>query len=309
MNTETKEQDNDLDFPDLDFQEIEAIENKVADKDTNEAEKATDTKEATTESTPEFTEVEQEAFAQGWRPKEEFVKNGGDPKSWRPADWWMDRGELLNQNRQTAKELREIKQAFVRMSQANADAYLKGKQDAIRVLKEDRKKAILDGNTEIALDLEDKIEKEQDELAAARQQTQTQQVNKQAAGPSQEYLSWLNQNQWYQQDEDLHHMANSWMQVFVQYNPNATHNEALTELTRYIRKARPDKFGSGPRVTQPQAEGRGKSTKSGDSSGNSVNERLKKILGDMDPISRRIASDMIKSGDMSKEEYVKLYDR
>lgn len=311
-----------IDFPDLDFSELEEQNNQEVDDEggegSNTREQDADDKKASDKNSEEgskkqdqeveLTEVEQAAYAQGWRPKDVFVKEGGDPRSWRPADWWLDRGELLNQNRQTARELREIKQAFVKMSQANADAYLKGKQDGIKQLKAERKQAMVEGNLEQALEIEEKIEAEQEELSKA-QQASAAQVQKQAQGPSQEYLNWLSQNQWYTQDEDLHHMANSWMQVFVQYNKEASPQQALDELSKYIRKARPEKFGSGPRITQPQAEGRGKSTKSGESSQGGVNERLKKILGDMDPISRRIATDMIKSGDMTKEEYVKMYDR
>lgn len=258
----------------------------------------------------ELSEVEQVAFAQGWRPKEQFVAEGGDAAKWRPADWWLDRGELLGRTQELNRELKTVKDAFVRMSAANRDSYIKGRQDALRQMKQDRRSALKEQNLEVVAEIEEKIESVESELNAVHQQEQLQQQQQRAAQPSPEYVNWLERNQWYLTDETLHNYANAVAKKFVDYNPNANQSDALEFISENIRREFPHKFSGMQRVAQPNVGGRVRqdSTKQSNK-GDNIDTQFNKIVSSMDPDTKRIVADMIRSKELTKEEYVQSYNK
>lgn len=260
---------------------------------------------------PELSEIEQVAYAQGWRPKEEFVKNGGDPKAWKEAGWWLDRGELLGQQSQLRKEVKEIKKAFIQMTEYNRQAYIKGQQDAIKSLKDQKRQAMKDGNLEVVADIDDQIDQAQEVLEVAKEtQVNVLPETKEETriAESQMYQNWLESNKWYTSDERMHHYANSAMVMFKQKNPTATPAEALAAISRDVKEAFPQKFAESRRVSQPSVGGRGtNSTGVNSNGGNSIQAKFQKIVGQMDSDTKRAVLDMVRSGDISMKEYVEGY--
>lgn len=293
--------DEDVDTIDLELEDVDGGEDVVDDK----------SKDSATNDEPELSEIEKVAHAQGWRPKDEFVKNGGDPKAWKEAGWWLDRGELLGQQSQLRKEVKQIKEAFIRMTEYNRQAYIKGQEDTIARMKADKRQAMREGNLEIVADLDDRIDQFQEHLEVAKETAQTNPIietkPEQELAQSQVYQNWLAENKWYSTNEKLHNFANFTMATWVKQNPNATPGEALAYLTKTVKETYPSDFPGTRRVAQPGVDGRGNATQSKPSNGSSIDAKFQRIVAGMDPDSRRAVVDMIRSESITKKEYVEMY--
>lgn len=268
-----------------------------------------DTKQTQSEG---MSEIEKVAYAQGWRPKDDFVKGGGDASTWKEAGWWLDRGELLGQQSQLRKEVKQIKDAFVRMTEYNRQAYAKGQQDALVALKSQKREAMKAGDLETVADLDDKIDHQsqivQTVLQEVKQPVLPQSAAEQQIEHSAMYQNWLRDNNWYTTDMKLHQYANAIMATYVKSNPNTTPEAALSWLTEEVKKDFAHKFAGTTKVVQPTVGGRGNQTQrgSGDSAG-SIDSKFANIVGQMDADTRRAVIDLVRSGVISKKEYVDDY--
>lgn len=269
-------------------------------------------KDTTASSTAKMTETEKVAYAQGWRPKDDFIKAGGDAGAWKDAGWWLDRGELLGQQSQLRKEVRQIKDAFVRMTEYNRQAYAKGQQDALMALKSQKREAMKAGDLETVADLDDRIDHQQNivqtVLQEVKQPVLPQSDNEKTVENSALYQNWLRDNPWYTTDMKLHQYANAVMGVYVKDNPHTTPEAALRWVTEEVKRDFAHKFAGGHKVAQPNVSGRGNQTPRGDTSSvGSIDSKFQQIVGSMDSDTRRAVIDMVRSGVISKKEYVEDY--
>lgn len=282
---------------------------ELGDEDTPEGDNKSITDVPSNE--PELSEIEKVAYAQGWRPKEEFVKAGNDPKAWKEAGWWLDRGELLGQASQLRKEVKQIKEAFIRMTEYNRQAYIRGQEDMLSRMKADKRMAMKEGNLDVVADLDEKIEEVQDTLQVAKTAAQENPIietrQEQNIADSAVYQNWLAENRWYTTNEKLHNFANFTMASWVKQNPNVTPAQALAYLTKTVKETYPNEFAGRRAVAQPGVDGRGNATRGGGNGGNSIDARFQKIISTMDPDSRRAVVDMIRSESITKKEYVEMY--
>lgn len=144
----------------------------------------------------EFTAVEQEALAQGWRPKEEFE---GDPDRFIDAGEFVRRGELFSKIDHQNKELKQLRLAMDQFKQHHANVEAKAYERAVADLKRQRKEALAEGDVEQYDQLDQAIDnlKEQREEFVQREQAvaqaQAQQIDPQ-------FAAWVNKNTWYTTD-------------------------------------------------------------------------------------------------------------
>lgn len=281
----------------------------VAPDTTTQIPNTKDTKQTQSEG---MSEIEKIAYAQGWRPKDDFVNGGGDPSAWKEAGWWLDRGELLGQQSQLRKEVKQIKEAFIRMTEYNRQAYAKGQQDALASLKSQKREAMKAGDLETVADLDDRIDHQtqivQTVMQEVKQPVLPQNAAEQEIENSAMYQNWLRDNNWYTSDMKLHQYANAIMATYVKSNPNTTPEAALSWLSEEVKKDFAHKFAGTTKVVQPTVGGRGNQTQrgSGDSAG-SIDSKFANIVGQMDADTRRAVIDLIRSGVISKKEYVDDY--
>jgi hypothetical protein len=72
-----------------------------------EEENAEESEDETEE--PEYSEVEQEAMAQGWTRKEDFK---GNPENWKPASQYVEWGEMRNNITNLTKQVKGMKKSW-----------------------------------------------------------------------------------------------------------------------------------------------------------------------------------------------------
>lgn len=249
---------------------------------------------------PEANPVEERARSQGWVPREEWT---GDPAHWRPADVFVDRGELLGKIKSQSSEMRELKGMVEYLAQQNQKLYEAGYQRAIAELEAARDAAIEAGDNRAVRELDKQI---RDHEKAAEQVTKAPQpqVARKQAEAAELYQEFLEHNPWYERDDVMQDWANGAAVKFKTKNPAASDTDVYRHLTEEVRRKFPDKF---KRVGAPNPEGT--SNRAGGSpskkDGNSDFERL---LSELSEDEAQIARNLVKRGHVTKEKFIEDYN-
>lgn len=253
-----------------------------------------------TQAQPQYTEAEQRAMSKGWRPKDQFE---GDPDEWRPAREWLERGELFERMRHISKEANEAKQAlngvygeFVKYRQ---NAY----QQALQALKADRREAMQEGDFEKVEKIEEQIDTAKQAAAAEAQKLRQQtQANKEALTPA--YQEFVAANPWYTTDTELRDAADAVAMNFMREKNGQYDEFELTDfVSKRVRKLFPDKFKRPSGPPSPDSSGSRQS-------GNTTTQvrQSSGLESRMSSEEQKIMQTLIKSGVVTKEQYMKDYE-
>ena len=193
-----------------------------------------------------FTPIEQEAMAQGWRPKEEFE---GDPDRFIDAGEFIRRGELFSKIDHQNKELKQLKSAMDQFRQHHAAVEQKAYERAVADLKRQRKEALAEGDVEQYDQLDTAIDnlKEQREEQIARQAAAERQ---QATQPHPDFQAWQNKNTWYSTDPVMTGAADVYGRELAKQGLGPM--EVLKKVEAKIREEFPHKF-TNPNRSKPSA--------------------------------------------------------
>ena len=202
---------------------------------------------------PADNPIESKARDQGWKPKEEWVADGGDPVKWRDAQTFVDRGELFekikdlknelnNKDRYYQQTIHQIKQHFDRVRETDFKA-------ALAQARSELKQAMVDEDHDRAVELQEKIADLKAEEKVAKVMPQ-QDAQPQQAQVNAVYQDWVKDNQWYEKDDELHAAADGIAFAMYKKNPNVELPKLYEEVSKTIRKTFPEKFQN-PRRQQP----------------------------------------------------------
>ena len=256
------------------------------------------------------SEIEAEARGQGWVPKEEFR---GDKKDWIEAEVFVQRGREINpilrkNNERITKELEttkrqmeELKQATEEFKKFQKEAYERKLQDyeiEIQDLKVLKRKAVSEGDGDLVVELDDRIEevrtKKATEVAPKATQV-TPQVNPKVAT---EIEDWVVANQWYKDDPKMASAANKIAEQIRTEFPFSVGKDFLDKLDKELETMFiPEKLGKKSRPRSP-VEG-GKRGGDGASGKNSYDS--------LPPEAKSACDKFVKQKLMSREEYVKMF--
>lgn len=251
---------------------------------------------------PEPTAVELEAMAEGWTPRDQWK---GDPKDWRTAESWIDRGNFMR----TIQQLR----AENRANEARVEAAFKTGQklaeanynERLAELKEIKLKAYEEGRFDVAQKVEDQI----DDLKDRKTEFVQQDVKKQFTPPP-EFLTFQARNNWYQKPgfEDQSLYADSIGMAFRRSNPNATNADLYWHVENKMKQQFPNLYGGTVLRKENAALPGTESGTNRNGHSTTVDSGLEKIKSGMNEMERSIMRTMIKSGTFKNEaEYLKEY--
>lgn len=244
------------------------------------------TEEVKTEINPEIkeapqpSEIELEAMAHGWRPKEEFDESSG--KKWRTAEEFMDRKPLFDKIDEQHRRLKTLEQGLNALAQHNKKIEESAYVRALNELKKERKLALEEGDLVKAEEIRDRIDevKEQSQAQPAPQQPQN----------DPRFEAWVEKNKWYTTDPMLKKFADG---VAFDLRGQGVNDpvEFLNSIEREVRTTFPQKFRNPNKDLAPGMEsGRGKAKSDGFS---------------LSADEERMINQMIKAGaPISREEYV-----
>ncbi len=179
----------------------------------------------------EQAEVENRARATGWISKEEFDADPNNQgKKWRPADEYLERGELFNTLKSLRTELGSMKKDFNLLSQHHKEMADVEYKRALATLKAQRAEAAEEGDTKTVVDISDQI----DELKANREQQQLIQSQQPQVDPL--YFKWVEDNPKYLSDPEFKAYADSLAHSFLTQNPGRPFAELLAYVNPKIKE-------------------------------------------------------------------------
>lgn len=183
--------------------------------------------------------AESKAAEQGWKPKEEWVAEGGDPDEWRSAREFVDRGELLKQIHNQNRKVKQIEQSFGALKQHHGAVYEKAYKDALSALRNERRAAMVDGDIERVEMIEDRIDETREEFQANKAKFEAEAET----GQNPEFTTWVENNSWYEKNEDLREFADVLGIAFARKNPGISPSKVLAHVEAEVKKKFPEEVG------------------------------------------------------------------
>ena len=268
------------------------------------------------EQAPEVNEaVAKEARIFGWVPREEFR---GSDDEWVDAEVFVKRGKeinpILRKNNETlmkkldekSKEIDSIKASVEEFKKFQKESYER-KQVELEVqiaeLKTRKREAIAEGNGDLVVDIDDRI----DEIKEAQREAK-EEAKKPVAEPARtadipddpSLQAWLGKNEWFGQDTEMTDVANGLGASVRRQFPHLSGQAFLDKLDEKIVEYFPHKvLGKKARGSAVDSSG---DVRGGNGSGKKSYDNL--------PQEAKTACDrFIKNGWIkSKQEYVDSYD-
>ncbi len=249
-------------------------------------------------SEPELSEVESQAFKEGWRPKEQY---NGEEAKWIPADEFMRRKPLFekidslkSETYNTRKEIQNLKKTLDSLAQHHQKVRETEYSRALEDLKAERRVALNERDIEAVEAIEEKLDVLKEDKTKFEQQIKAE---KQAVKvePTPEFVDWVKDNGWYHTDKEMHDFADSIAQSHLQKNPTASPKDIFEYVNKQTKRAFPEQF-----TPQDKRNSRPSPVDSGDSGGRSVAPKDDlKLSPEEDEVARRFE----RSGIMTRKEY------
>jgi len=201
----------------------------------SEEEKVVETKED--EVITEGTDVNVEkAKLSGWKPKEEFLANGGDPNIWVDYDEFNRRGELLDIIHKANQRTKNVEERLNLLTEHHRKVEQAAIEKARKQLVEEKMAAAKENNLEAVVEVDERL-RELDKTPTVAPATTSQHP---------ELDAFVARNSWYRDDEDLQAYANGIGARVERDNPNMAPSQVLQIVEERVKKAFPAKFNTQP---------------------------------------------------------------
>lgn len=204
------------------------------------------------QNVPQYTEIQLKAIEQGWIPKEEF---DGDPSEFIDAPEFVRRGELFQKIEKQSKELKAVRQALDALAKHHSKVKEMEYERALKSLKDARKTAMREGETEQALALEEKIEEIQTEKqrVVAESQNVAQVDVEEDDTYTPQFEAWVSRNSWYETNRVMRKTADALGKEF--HAAGHSPAEVLDLVEKEIKKEFKHKFQNTNGAKPPAVEG------------------------------------------------------
>ena len=237
----------------------------------------------TPQDIPQNDPEEVQARASGWVSKEEWT---GDPSKWREAKSFAERGELFGKIDTMGKELKETRKALKMLQEHHSKVKATEYNNALTELKALQKRHLEEGNSDgylEATELLTDLKAEQKAREVVNQNTPAQ--------PDARFISWTQENKWYQADAEMRDFADSVGMGYAQRNPNLDPEDVLQYVTTQVKSRFKDKFVNPNRNKPSSVEG-------------TSTPASKKSSFELTEDERRTMNTFVRAGVMSKEDYI-----
>ena len=229
-----------------------------------------------------LTPVEEQALDSGWVPKDQYK---GEEHKWVDAGEFLRRGELFKKIEDQSKQLKDVRNALNEMKKLHSQVREVEYKRALTALREQKKQALLDGDADAVIDVDERIDLVKDEQAQLRSEPA---VPEPANHP--EFEAWVSQNNWYQSSAPMRAFADALGKDLA--GAGNSPPEVLRKVAAEVRKEFPHKF-SNPNRDKPGAVETGRNT--GATSGS------KFVMSDEE---RRAMNTFVRTGVMTEKEYI-----
>lgn len=249
------------------------------------AEAAPVVEQQTQQQEPQTDSYEDQAREQGWRPKDEWE---GDPNKWRPAREFVERGELFGKIDSMGKELKETRKALKMLQEHHSKVRETEYNKALAELKALQKKHLEEGNSDGYLETTELLT---DLKAEQKAREVVQQQTPQNVQPDPRFVSWQQENAWYQKDSDMREFADTIGLGYAQKHPGMDPVDVLAYVTTQVKSRFKDKFVNPNRTKPSSVEG---------ASTPAANKSSFELTDD----ERKVMNTFVRTGVMTKDEFI-----
>lgn len=229
---------------------------------------------------------EQRALEMGWRPKEEW---DGPEEDFIEAKEFVRRQPLFEKIESQSKAIKQLTQAFDALKTHHSKVKETEYKRALDSLKQAKKQALIDGETERALAYEEKIEEVEQQKAEF--DASAAEVNiPQEPVLNPEFVAWKQRNGWYNKDTELREFADTYGIMLARkgMEPQAV----LQAVEKKVKETFKEKFVNPNRERAGAVEA--PSRRGGSSDGFSMSED-----------ERSIMKKIVRAGGITEAEYIK----
>lgn len=205
-----------------------------------------------TVETPEYNEVEQKAMSQGWKPKEQLEEG----KEFIPADEFIRRGELFDRIKSLRSEVDHLRADLGAVVQHHTQVKETEFKRAVEYLKAEKKAALDEGDHTRVVEIDDQIA-EVKEAQKLFQTAPNANVNPQVRAMQEVFVDWVDNNGWYNQNEELHDYADSVGLRLRRTQPDLSYERVLKEVEKKTKERFPEYFGKKVVPPSPESSGTG----------------------------------------------------
>lgn len=233
------------------------------------------------EQPPEPSPAETEARKLGWKPEDEYE---GEEGKWISAEEFVSRAPLYEKNRKLTKKLKEIESTVEHLKKHYSKTEEAAYQRALSTLKEEKIRALDDGDHKAVADIDDKI------LDLKKEPLREKQENKTTA----EFDEWVSKNEWYKKDEDMRDYADAVGRRYARDNDNPDAEEVYRYAEQKVMERFPEKFRNPNRAKPSSVEGGSKSQP----------KSKRPSWSDLPEVYQTVGNKFVRNGVMTKEQYI-----
>lgn len=173
---------------------------------------------------------EEEAAAQGWRPKDEWT---GKPEHWKDAKTYVEHGDVKAKLDKLEKEFEKRVERIEKMNGKTIEQLQRQHAKELAELKADKREAVKSGDVDAVEKLDAAIERHKE--AAPDKEP--------AEDPAAVQEAWVAKQSWWDKDEDMTAFAIGVSQNILKKNPDITMSENLRQTEEALKKKFPEQFG------------------------------------------------------------------
>lgn len=244
-----------------------------------------DPTELETEESKEYSDIEKEAMSQGWNPEGVEGKRNLTPEE------FVDRKKLYD-------DLHKVKSMNKRLQKdmENVTKY----QERIR--EDERKKVMAELKTAKAEAMAEedygKVADIDEQILEERESAKQEKLES-SSKVNEDFDTWVSDNSWYQTDSDLKAEADVYGETYWARNPTKSREDVYEAVSKFVKKAYPEKFGNEKRTAPNAVEGKTQPTAS--------KAKSKFSAKDLPEEERQMMRTILRTSNLTEEEYLKEY--
>lgn len=194
-----------------------------------------------------FTEIEQRAVDQGWRPQDEW---DGEPDAWRSAKEFLDRGELFKKIDDQNRTIKEFKRALNDLAKHHNEVreaeYKRARQDLLA----QKKQALEEQDADRVIQIDERL----DAVKEAQRAAPVKPVVEDPGVLNPVFVAWKDRNSWYDTSEAMRAYADT-IGNELGARGGFSPEDILKEVERRVKKEFPTRFENPRRAQAAAVEG------------------------------------------------------
>ncbi len=234
---------------------------------------------------PQLTAIEQQAAAEGWRPKEEWT---GEPDDWKDAKSFVRDGEFFKKIEEVKRENKNLRKTVTTLKSHYERVRETEYNRALLSLKEQKKEALREGDADRVVDIDDRIDATKAELEIARR---TEAEIQDEPAPHPEFQAWVNRNKWYESNQEVREFADQAGVAFKKTHMAATPQQVLAYVEERVAKGYPELFKNPKRNAPNAVEG-------------GTGPRKNRDTFELTDMERQIMNKLVRSKTLTEEQYI-----